>query len=63
MTGYFQEITNPFTQGKGVHLSKIIKDLGDGIVYGELDLNSLPAWQRVQIEGEQKYNNLTASVS
>ena len=58
MTGYFKKITNPFSQTEGFHLSKIIKDLGDGVVLGEVDETTLPAWKRVLLEAPQKLNNL-----
>ena len=58
MTGYFKKIANPAIQGKGFHLSKIIKDLGDGVVLGEVDETTLPAWKRVLLEAPQKLNNL-----
>ena len=58
MIGRFRQINNPFTQSKGFHLSKIIKDLGDGVVLGEVDETTLPAWKRVLLEAPQKLNNL-----
>ena len=58
MTGYFQEITNPFSQTEGFNLSKVIKDFGNGTVLGEVDESTLPAWKRVLLEAPQKLNNL-----
>ena len=63
MTGYFKKIANPAIQGKGFHLSKIIKDLGDGVVLGEVDENTLPAHQRVLLSEQKKLDNLFPSIS
>ena len=58
MTGYFKKIANPAIQGKGFQLSKIIEDLGDRTVYGEVDEKILPTHQRVLLSEQIKLNNL-----
>ena len=63
MIGRFRQINNPFTQSKGFYLSKIIKDLGDGVVLGEVDENTLPAHQRVLLSEQKKFDNLFPSIS
>ena len=62
MTGYFKKITNPAIQRKGFQLSKIIEDLGDGTVYGEVDEKILPTHQRVLLSEQIKLNNLFPAI-
>ena len=62
MTGYFKKITNPAIQRKGFQLSKIIEDLGDEIVYGEVDEKILPTHQRVLLSEQIKLNNLFPAI-
>ena len=56
MTGYFKEITNPSQKKYGFPLKEIYKDFGDGTVYGEVDLDSLSGFQKVQTTIAQNYN-------
>ena len=63
MRGYFKEITNPYTQGKGFQLNKVIEDFGNGIMLGEVDETTLPAWQRVILSSQKLYNNLYSTIS